>query len=252
MSDGVRKAAETGRERVEAARELAGARVDAAKTAAGELQARVKPRLRGVIHEYAFPVSLLAGFLLVLFVGQTAVGRISLGIYALSLSALLGTSALYHRVNWRREGARRRMRRLDHSMIFLLIAGTVTPFAVLVLSGTLATAVLIAIWTAAAAGIVVETVWIDAPKWVSSTVYVAVGCLGILALPAIVAEAGVGAGLLIAAGGLLYVVGAVVYARQRPDPSPSVFGYHEIFHVLVVAAAAAHFAAVALYAGGAG
>ncbi len=144
------------------------------------------------------------------------------------------------------------MRRLDHSMIFLLIAGTVTPFAVLVLSGTLATAVLIAIWTAAAAGIVVETVWIDAPKWVSSTVYVAVGCLGILALPAIVAEAGVGAGLLIAAGGLLYVVGAVVYARQRPDPSPSVFGYHEIFHVLVVAAAAAHFAAVALYAGGAG
>ncbi len=89
MSDGVRKAAETGRERVEAARELAGARVDAAKTAAGELQARVKPRLRGVIHEYAFPVSLLAGFLLVLFVGQTAVGRISLGIYALSLSALL-------------------------------------------------------------------------------------------------------------------------------------------------------------------
>jgi hemolysin III len=251
MSEAMRKAAESGRERVEAARGLANARAAAAKAAAGDLQARVKPKLRGVIHEYAFPISVLAGLLLVLFVGQSAVGRISLGIYALSLSALLGTSALYHRVNWKRDGARRWMRRVDHSMIFLLIAGTVTPFAVLVLNGALATAVLIAVWTAAAAGIIVETIWIEAPKWFSATVYVAVGCLAIVALPAIVSAAGVGAGLLIAAGGLLYVIGAVIYARQRPDPSPSVFGYHEIFHVLVVAAAAAHFAAVAVYAGAA-
>ena len=139
------------------------------------------------------------------------------------------------------------MRRLDHSMIFLLIAGTITPFAVITLDGPLATAVLITVWTAALAGIVVETIWIDAPKWVSAAVYVGVGSLGAIALPAIIAEAGLGAGLLIAAGGILYVVGAVVYARQRPDPRPAVFGYHEIFHVLVVAAAAAHFAAVALY-----
>jgi hemolysin III len=249
-------AREAGRERVEAAREAGLERVEAAreaaKSAAEEFQARVKPRLRGVIHEYAFPVSLLAGMLLVLFVGQTVAGKISLGIYALSLSAVLGTSALYHRVNWKRAGARRWMRRLDHSMIFLLIAGTITPFAVLILDGPLATAVLVAVWAGAIAGIVVETVWIEAPKWVSSTVYVAVGSLGAIAMPAIVSEAGIGAGALIALGGGLYVVGAVVYAMQRPDPRPAVFGYHEIFHVLVVAAAAAHFAAIAIYAGPAG
>ena len=234
---------------MEAARESGREHLEAAKAAAGELQAQVKPKLRGVIHEYAFSVSLLAGLALVLLIGHTTSGRISLGIYALSLSALLGTSALYHRVNWKRAGARRWMRRLDHSMIFLLIAGTVTPFAVLVLDGALGTAVLIAVWTGAAAGIVVETIWIEAPKWVSAVVYVTVGCLGAFALPAIVSEAGIGAGLLIAVGGILYIVGAVVYARGRPDPRPAVFGYHEIFHVLVVAAAAAHFLAVAIYAG---
>ncbi len=245
-------AREAGLERVGAAREAGLERVEAARTAAGELQARVKPRLRGVIHEYAFPVSVLAGVLLVLLIGQSVAGRVSLGIYALSLSALLGTSALYHRVDWKRAGVRRWMRRLDHSMIFLLIAGTITPFAVLTLEGPLATAVLIAVWAGAVAGIVVETVWIEAPKWVSSTVYVAVGSLGAIALPAIISRAGIGAGALIALGGGLYVVGAVVYAMQRPDPRPAVFGYHEIFHVLVVVAAAAHFAAIAIYAGPAG
>ena len=245
-------AREAGLQRVGAAREAGLERVEAARTAAGELQARVKPRLRGVIHEYAFPVSVLAGVLLVLMIGQSVAGRVSLGIYALSLSALLGTSALYHRVDWKRAGVRRWMRRLDHSMIFLLIAGTITPFAVLTLEGPLATAVLIAVWAGAVAGIVVEAVWIEAPKWVSSTVYVAVGSLGAVALPAIISRAGIGAGALIALGGGLYVVGAVVYAMQRPDPRPAVFGYHEIFHVLVVAAAAAHFAAIAIYAGPAG
>jgi len=245
-------AREAGLQRVGAAREAGLERVEAARTAAGELQARVKPRLRGVIHEYAFPVSVLAGVLLVLLIGQSVAGRGSLGIYALSLSALLGTSALYHRVDWKRAGVRRWMRRLDHSMIFLLIAGTITPFAVLTLEGPLATAVLIAVWAGAVAGIVVEAVWIEAPKWVSSTVYVAVGSLGAVALPAIISRAGIGAGALIALGGGLYVVGAVVYAMQRPAPRPAVFGYHEIFHVLVVAAAAAHFAAIAIYAGPAG
>lgn len=245
-------AAESGRERMESAREAGREHIEAAKAAAEELQAKVKPKLRGVVHEYAFIVSLLAGLLLVLLLGQNATGRVSLGIYAISLSAVLGTSALYHRVNWKRDGTRRWMRRLDHSMIFLLIAGTVTPFAVLVLDGPMATAVLIAVWTGAAAGIVVETIWLDAPKWVSVVVYVTVGLLGAIAVPAIVSEAGIGAGALIALGGVLYVIGAVVYARQRPDPSPAVFGYHEIFHVLVVAAAASHFAAIAIYAGPAG
>ena len=140
------------------------------------------------------------------------------------------------------------MRRLDHTMIFFLIAGTVTPFALLVMEGPLATALLIAVWAGALAGTIVELVWIDAPKWIAATVYVGVGMIGAVGFPAIVAEAGIIAGVLIAVGGALYVAGAVVYAAQRPDPSPAVFGYHEIFHVLVIAAAAAHFAAIALFA----
>jgi len=134
-------------------------------------------------------------------------------------------------------------------MIFLLIAGTLTPFALLVLEGTLATAMLIAVWVGAAAGIVVEMIWTDSPRWVSVAVYGTVGWIGALAFPAIIAEAGIVAGALIAFGGVLYTIGAVVYARQRPDPRPAVFGYHEIFHSLVVVAAASHFAAIALYAG---
>ncbi len=269
MTDGMRKATETGRERavaardamgeridaareatgerVEAAKVAAGERIDAAKAAAAELQQKVKPKLRGVIHEYSFPISLLAGGLLVYFASGGR-ERLALAIYAVSLSALLGTSALYHRVNWQRPSSRMWMRRLDHSMIFLLIAGTVTPFALLVVPGGLGTALLIAVWAGALAGIFVELVWTSSPKWVSVAVYLAVGWIGALAFPSIVSNAGLGAGALIALGGVLYTIGAVVYARQRPDPRPAVFGYHEIFHVLVVAAAIAHFTAVAIYA----
>ena len=157
-------------ERVDAAKAVAGERVEAAKAAAVELQEKVKPKLRGVIHEYSFPVSLLAGGLLVYFASGGR-ERLALAIYAISLSALLGTSALYHRVNWRRPGARMWMRRLDHSMIFLLIAGTVTPFALLVVPGALGTALLIAVWAGAAAGIAVELLWTRSPKWVSVAVY---------------------------------------------------------------------------------
>src|ERR671910_605166 len=140
------------------------------------------------------------------------------------------------------------MRRLDHSMIFLLIAGTTTPFCLLVLNGPLADALLVAVWAGAAAGIVVEMIWVDTPKWVATIVYITVGWIAVLGFPAIVVAAGVGAGALIAAGGILYTAGAVIYARQSPDPRPATFGYHEIFHVLVIAAAVAHFAAIALYA----
>ena len=234
-------------ERVEAAKVAAGERVDAAKVAAVELHQKVKPKLRGVIHEYSFPVSLVAGGLLVYFAAGGR-ERLALAIYAISLSALLGTSALYHRVNWKRTSARMWMRRLDHSMIFLLIAGTVTPFLLLVVGGTLGTALLIAVWAGALAGIFVEVVWVNSPRWVSVAVYLTVGWIGAIAFPSIVTNAGVGAGVLIATGGLLYTIGAVVYAKQRPDPSPTIFGYHEIFHVLVVAAAVAHFTAIAIYA----
>ena len=122
----------------------------------------------------------------------TARATAAVAIYAASLSALFGVSALYHRINWRRPEIRRWMRRLDHSMIFLLIAGTVTPFALLVIDGPLATALLIAVWAGAAAGIVVELVWIEAPKWVTALVYLAVGWIGALGFPGIVVEAGLG------------------------------------------------------------
>ena len=234
-------------ERVSEARTAATERVTEAKAAAEELIARTKPRFRGVTHEWAFFISLIAGGALIV-AAPSGQSRIAMAIYAFSLSGLLGTSALYHRVNWRRPEIRKWMRRLDHSMIFLLIAGTVTPFALLVMTGPLASALLIAVWAGALAGIVVELIWVDAPKWVSTIVYLAVGWIGALGFPAIVIDAGIGAGILIAVGGVFYTTGAIVYARQRPDPNPAVFGYHEIFHVLVIAAAAAHFAAVAIYA----
>jgi hemolysin III len=243
MSDARAAAAE----RVTDARAVASERVADAKTAAEDLIARSKPRLRGVSHEWAFFISLVAGATLIV-AAPSGHARLAMAIYGFSLSGLLGTSALYHRVNWRRPEIRRWMRRLDHSMIFLLIAGTVTPFALLVMNGPLANALLIAVWAGALAGIVVEMIWVEAPKWVSTIVYIAVGWIGLLGFPAIVVAAGVGAGALIAAGGVLYTAGALVYARQRPDPKPAVFGYHEIFHALVLAAAAAHFAAIAIYA----
>jgi len=218
-----------------------------AKENAAEAIAKVKPRLRGVSHEWAFFLSLGLGAALVI-AADGGRATAAAAIYAGSLSALFGVSALYHRINWQRPGVRRWMRRLDHTMIFVLIAGTVTPFAALVMEGPLAKALLIAVWAGALAGVVVELIWIEAPKWVTTIVYICVGMIGAIGFPAIVNEAGLVAGILIATGGALYVTGAIVYAAQRPDPNPAVFGYHEIFHVFVIAAAAAHFAAVALYA----
>jgi hemolysin III len=234
-------------DRVVDARDAAAERVAGAKDAAVALMVRQKPRLRGVSHAYAFFASLVLGAGLIV-AAEGVRATVAVAIYAASLSALFGVSALYHRVTWQRPEIRRWMRRLDHTMIFLLIAGTVTPFALLVLEGTFAKALLIAVWACAVAGIVVELIRVEAPKWVSALVYVAVGLIGAVAYPEIIVRAGLGAGLLIAAGGLLYMVGALIYAAQRPDPKPAVFGYHEIFHVLVIAAAAAHFAAIALYA----
>jgi hemolysin III len=218
-----------------------------ARAAAAEQIAKVKPRLRGVSHEYAFFVSLVLGVVLIV-IAKGGEARLAVAIYAVSLSALFGVSALYHVHDWKRPEARRWMRRLDHTMIFFLIAGTVTPFALLVMEPPLSTALLIAVWAGALAGTIVEMVWVDHPKWVAAIVYIAVGLIGAIGFPAIVAEAGIVAGVLIAGGGALYATGAIIYAAQRPNPSPAVFGYHEIFHVLVIAAAATHFAAVALFA----
>jgi hemolysin III len=234
-------------ERATAARGAVEERAAAAKDAATEAIASVKPKLRGVSHEWAFFVSLFLGAGLIV-AAKTPKATFAVAIYAVSLSALLGTSALYHRVNWTRPSVRRWMRRLDHSMIFFLIAGTYTPFALLVLDGSLADAILVVVWAGAIAGAIVEMVWIEHPKWVAALIYMSLGWVAAIAFPALWDEMGIAGTLLVAAGGLLYTAGAVVYATQRPNPNPRVFGYHEVFHLLVIAAAAAHFAAVAFFA----
>jgi len=171
----------------------------------------------------------------------------SAGIYAACVAILFGTSALYHRINWRTESARRWMRRLDHSAIFLLIAGSYTPFATLVLDGKLAGVVLVVMWTGAIGGILLKLVWIDAPKWLAALAYVLLGAVAIAAVPDMTSDLGVTAMILVATGGLLYTIGAVVYAIRRPNPSPAVFGYHEVFHLLVVVAAALQYAVIAFW-----
>ena len=206
----------------------------------------VKPRLRGVSHQWAFFVSLVTGAALVLG-APNGRATAAAGIYAFCVAGLFGASALYHRIDWSTAGARRWMRRLDHSMIFLLIAGTYTPFAVLALSGPLATAILVVVWVAALGGIVLKLVWIDAPKWLIALIYVAIGWVALAAFPELLSKLGVTATAMVAAGGVLYTLGAVVYARKRPDPAPAVFGYHEIFHALVILAAALQYAVVAFW-----
>ncbi len=205
--------------------------------------APVKPRLRGVSHEYAFFVSLACGVALIL-AASGGKARLAATIYAVAVSALFGTSALYHRVTWR-PSARRWMRRLDHSMIFVLIAGTYTPVALLALKGSLASTILIVMWAGALGGVDFKLLWIDAPKWLFAAVYVALGLVTAAVfgeLPAAIGWLGV-AGL--SSGGLLYVVGAVVYTSGRPNPWPKVFGYHEVFHTLVLVAAALQYAVIA-------
>jgi hemolysin III len=205
-----------------------------------------KPRLRGVIHQYAFFVALVLGAALVVLAPDGR-ARLAAAIYAVSVAGLLGTSALYHRRDWTVR-ARMWMRRLDHSMIFVLIAGTYTPFALLVLHGTLARAILIVVWAGAVGGTILNLFWVRAPKAVTASVYIALGWVAVAAMPEMTREIGVLGVGLIALGGVLYTAGAVIYALRRPNPVPGVFGYHEVFHALVVAAAAAHFAAVAAYA----
>jgi hemolysin III len=258
MVDDLRKGAERMGERASAARDAMGDRASAAKEAVGERAsaakeataeaiAAVKPKLRGSSHKWAFFVSLILGVVLIL-VAKTPKATLAVAIYAVSLSALFGTSALYHGVNWTRPNVRQWMRRLDHSMIFFLIAGTYTPFALLVLNGALATAILIVVWTGAIAGAIIETIWIDHPKWVSALIYMSLGWVAVVAFPDLWSSMGVAGAALVIAGGALYTAGAVVYATQRPNPSPAIFGYHEVFHLLVIAAAVAHFSAVAFFA----
>ncbi len=215
-------------------------------TSTAALDPLPKPRLRGVLHMWAFGASVFAGGGLLLEAGS-ARARAAVAVYALSVAALFGTRALYHRADWRSLASRPWMRRLDHTMIFVLIAGSCTPFAVLVLHGVLATVILIATWSAALAGAAFKLIWIDAPGWLVAALYVAIGWIAVIAIPDLAAHLGLGAVAALALGGVLYSAGAVIYARQRPDPVPAVFGYHELFHLLVVVAAALQYAVVAFW-----
>jgi hemolysin III len=203
-----------------------------------------RPRLRGVSHQYAFFVSLVLGAALV-GAADGAGRRTSAAVFAVALATMFGVSALYHRVTWQPR-ARRWMRRLDHAAIYLLIAGTYTPFALVALDGAWRWTILPIAWGGALAAIALKVAWTDAPKSLAAGIAMALGWAGVVALPQLWSHAGaLGVGLL-AVGGVLYTAGAVVYARQRPDPVPAVFGYHELFHAFVIAAAACQFAAVAL------
>jgi hemolysin III len=204
-----------------------------------------KPRLRGVFHLYAFFVALAGGIALVVL-AEGARARFAVGVYAFALASMFGASALYHRAPWRSARARAWARRVDHSMIFLFIAGTYTPFALLAFTGVLPAVVLACVWGGAALGVVLNVSWIDAPKWVTAPLYLLVGWVGVLAAPQLFTEVNTVSAVLVVVGGVLYTLGAVSYATHWPDPFPATFGFHEVFHLLVVAAAASQFVAVSL------
>jgi hemolysin III len=202
-----------------------------------------KPRLRGVFHLWAFFVAVAAGVVLIVL-ADGALPRFAAWIYVTALAAMFGGSALYHRYPFKSAARRVWARRLDHSTIFVFIAGSYTPFALLAFDGTIKWVVLGTVWSGAALGLGLNFVWLDAPKWVTVLAYVAVGWVGLVTIPQMFSGVGVPGSVLVLVGGALYSVGALIYAFHWPNPFPRTFGFHEIFHLLVVAAAATQFVAV--------
>ena len=204
-----------------------------------------KPRLRGLFHAAAFVAAVPLGLVLI-FEPDTSRGRLAAIVFAAAVVAMFGASALYHSPNWS-EAPRRWLRRVDHAGIYGLIAGTYTAFGLLALNGYWRWVVLSIVWVGSLAAIVFKFAWIDAPKWISAVIGVALGWVGVIVFPQLLDQIGVGASLLVLAGGLLYTAGALVYALRRPNPYPAVFGFHEVFHVLVIAAVACQYSAVAFF-----
>ncbi len=227
----------------EVARDKVDAAVEAAVVKAHHLVDLVKPRLRGVLHEIAFAISLVTGTALVCL-SPTAASRSAAVVYGVSVCALFGTSAALHRGTWSPR-AERLMTGFDHSMIFLLIAGTYTPFAVLLLSGGTRTLALVLVWSGAALGIGLRLV-LGARRWLFTGLYLALGWVALAFLPQLARAGGAVVISLIFLGGLFYSVGAVVYATRRPRLSERWFGFHELFHALTLAAFAAHYVAVSV------
>ena len=205
---------------------------------------RVKPKLRGVFHELGFYAAIGLGVPLVL-TAEDGRAKVAALVFACCLAGCFGASALYHRPMWT-PGVRSWLARLDHAGIYLLIAGTYTPFGLLVMSEGWAVPVLSVVWAGALAAIMLKLFWVRAPKWLSAALGLTLGWVGVVAISQLLKVELVGL-LLVVAGGLLYSAGAIVYARRRPDPAPSVFGYHELFHVLTLAGAGCQLAAIAFF-----
>jgi hemolysin III len=208
-----------------------------------------KPRLRGVSHHFAFFAALGAGAVLVAMSASARAAGAS-AVYAITLAAMFGVSATYHRIDWG-PTAERLWRRVDHSAIFLVIAGTYTPVCLLAIGGNLGPRLLALVWVGAALGTLQSMLWPHAPRAIAVALYCALGWLIVAYFGEVRAALGAAPMLLLFGGGVMYTTGALVYALQRPDPRPAVFGYHEIFHVLVIAASICHFAAIALLVRGA-
>ena len=200
------------------------------------------PLLRGWLHLACFFLSIPAGVVLIL---QASAGRAQVGavIYAVGLTALFGVSAAYHRPRWSPKW-RARFKRLDHGTIFVMIAGTYTPLCLVVLGGVVGTVMLVSVWAGAVAGVVLAAVGIAERRYIGGACYVALGWVAVAAAPTLVQKLTASQLALVFAGGVIYTVGVVVLGSKRPDPFPRVFGYHEVWHVMVVAAAVCHFIAI--------
>jgi hemolysin III len=224
-------------------------------SAAGQVRLRPrdigKPRMRGWLHTYGFFVAIGCGVVLCALAATRpgVAPLVGCAVYAITVCGLFGVSALYHRRVWTRRGFVV-MRRLDHSMIFIFIAGTYTPFSTLLLGRTEATFILVVVWGGALAGVVLKTCWPHAPRWVSAPLYVGLGWVALAVLPDLLRRGGVAMLVLLIIGGVAYTAGATFYALRRPNPWPSVFGHHEFFHACTLVAAICHHVALyfALYA----
>jgi len=201
-----------------------------------------KPTWRGWQHAIMFPVAVVAGIVMIA-TAPTVAGRVSSAIFAVTAALLFGVSALLHRGRWS-TGTEGLLRRLDHANIYLIIAGTYTPFAVLALPTSSGKLLLSIVWSGALVGVVLRVFWIGVPRWLSTSLYVVVGWVVVFFLPELVDTAGWGVVVLIAVGGVLYTLGAVVYATKWPNPAPRTFGFHEVFHTLTIVAFTAHYIAV--------
>lgn len=217
---------------------MAGDRTDVADPTTGATHDRggasaAKPRLRGVSHEVAAVVFPILGWLAVAL-APSGGGRATAAVYTVGVTAMYATSACYHRGAWSAP-VRRRLRRADHSMILVGIASTYTPIAGSGVGGTAGWVVVAVVWALAGAGVVIRNLWLDAPPWLVAVVYLGVGWTAVGFLPELWSRLGVVSFLLVVGGGLVTSLGAAVFGRRRPDPRPAVFGYHEVFHALVLA-----------------